>query len=268
MADLAQQEKILQQQVQQKPSADSWQRLGLVRHLQNHFADAIPAFRQAVALDSRLWTAHLFLGIDLYRTNQFKAALDALQHADQLAPAVHAGRDEVDYWLGAANIALQQPLVGLQSLEKLLSRNPKHTQALELATQTYTDLGSRLWNDVAERDFETPEGREVFGHMLEDEGNAAKAMETYRVSLAMNPKRAGPRLAMARMLLKENKPAEALPLLKEELTLSTDPEVLLLAGLSAAQTGDRAAAERWLKEAERWESTKTDAATALAAVRR
>ena len=73
---------------------------------------------------------------------------------------------------------------------------------------------------------------------------------------------------MARMLLKENKPAEALPLLKEELTLSTDPEVLLLAGLAAAQRGDGATAERWLKEAERWESTKTDAATALAALRR
>lgn len=268
MADLAQQEKILQQQVQQKPSADSWQRLGLVRHLQNHFADAIPAFREAVALDSRLWTSHLFLGIDLYRTNQFKAALDALQHADQLAPDTHAGRDEVDYWLGAANIALQQPLVGLQSLEKLLSRNPNHAQALELATQTYTDLGSRLWNDVAERDFETPEGQEIYGRMLEDEGNTAKAMEAYRASQLLSLKRPGPRLARARVLLKESKPAEALQLLKEELALSTDPEVLLLAGLAAIQTGDTATAERWLKDAERWESTKTDAATALGAVKR
>jgi len=268
MADPAQQEKVLHQQVQQKPSADSWQRLGLIRHLQNHFSAAIPAFREALTLDPSLWTSHLFLGIDLYRTNQFKAALEALQHADQLAPVVHAGRDEVDYWLGATNVALQQPWIGLQSLEKLLARNPKHAAALELATQTYTDLGSKFWNDVAERDFETSEGREVFGHMLEDEGNAAKAMETYRVSQVMNPKRPGPRLAMARMLLKENKSTEALPLLKEELTLSTDPEVLLLAGLAAAQIGDGVAAERWLKEAERWESTKTDAATALAALKR
>lgn len=263
-SDVAAQEKFYEERVREAPTADLWQRLGLTRHLQNRYAEAIPAFREAVRLDPNLWTAHLFVGIGLYRTNDFRSSLASLEKADALAPEKHFGRDEIDYWLGAARIALKQPVRGLQILERLLARNPKRLDALELAVQTYIDVGTSLWNEVAEETFETPQGYEIHGHALEDGQNQAAAIEAYQTSRTLDPRRPGPRLGIARVLLNKGKPSEALQLLQQELAISVDPQARLLAGLAAAQTGDRASAERWLKEAALWPATQAEASAALA----
>lgn len=265
--DLAATEKSLEELTRKQPTADLWQRLGLARHLQNRYETAIPAFREAIRLNPNLWTSHLFLGIGLYRTNQFPLALESLNRADRLAPRSHAGRDDLDYWLGATRIALKQPMAGLRSLEVLLARNPRHPDALELVTQTYADLGTSLWNQVAEKHFDTAPGREVHGHALEDEGNRAAAIVAYRESKAMNEKRAGPRLELARLLFQDEKAGEALALLKEESSISIDPQVSLFAGMAAMQTGSVDAAIPWLEESSRWSSSGADAALALAQIR-
>ncbi len=160
-------EAAYEQEIKLRPSALAWQRLGLARHLQNKFDSAIPAFRSALKLDPTLWTSHLFLGICLYRTNRFEEAESSLQIADRLAPPRDPGRDELEFWLGATLVARRNPLAGLQFLERLLARNPKHTGALELATRAYAEASTALWNDVAEQDFESPAGWEVHGHALQ-----------------------------------------------------------------------------------------------------
>src|SRR5258708_20752865 len=209
-ADLPAPAKAYENELKVRPVAGTWQRLGLVRHLQNNFDGGIAAVREATGLDPSLWTSNLFLGICLYRTNQFGQALSALEQAQRVAPRFQPGRDELDYWLGATRIALKQPLAGLQSLERLLARNPKHVEALELTVRTYADLGSALCNDVAERSFETAPGYEVHGHALESEGNLDGALEAYRRSKAISPRRDGPGLAVRRAPLREGRGGEAL----------------------------------------------------------
>lgn len=265
--DLPVAERAYEVELKARPSAEKWQRLGLVRHLQNKFASAILAFREATRLNASLWTSHLFLGIGLYRTNQFQAALDSLSRADRLAPKDDPGRDELDYWLGAARIALKQPLAGLTSLERLLMRNPKHREALELASRTYASAASGLWNDVAERNFETAAGWEVHGHALESENTVGGAMEAYQRSRTLNPKRPGPRLAISRLLLRIGKAEEALAVLKEELTLARgDPETAYYAGLAAVQLGRHSEAAPLLDAAARWGRKVPEAALALTQV--
>src|SRR5258706_671570 len=153
-------------------------------------------------------------------------------------PRNRPGRDELDYWLCATRSALKQLLAGLQSLERLLARNPKHVEALELTVRTYADLGSALWNNVAERSFETAPGYEVHGHALESEGNIEGALEAYRQSKALNSRRDGPRLAIGRLLLRQGRTEEALASLHDELTLGPgDPETSYTAGLAPIQLG-------------------------------
>jgi tetratricopeptide (TPR) repeat protein len=217
-------EKALEKQVKVEPSAENWQKLGLSRYLGNRFDTAIPAFREAVRLNPRLWTSHLFLGISLYRTNEFPLALKSLLEADRLAPAVTQGRDDIEFWLGASYIAQNQPWAGLQALERLLARNPDHKEALHLAARTYADVSANLWNDVAERHFDTPAGLEVHGHALESESNWKGAMQAYRDSIRLAPRRAGPRRALGRLLLAEGNAREALRVLQEELKLAPADE--------------------------------------------
>lgn len=266
-ADLAAREAAYEQELKTRPSAEGWQRLGLVRHLQNKFDAALPAFRHAVRLDPSLWTSHLFLGICLYRTNQFAQALASLHRAERLAPASGPGRDDLDYWLGATRIANRNPLGGLQDIERLLKRNPAHVEALQLATETYADVSSALWNDVAERNLESAPGWQVHGQALESEGDQQGALDAYQRSMALNPKRAGPRTAIGRLLLAQGKTAEAVAILREEMMLAPgSAQASYYAGLAAIQLGRHAEAAPLLEVASLWARNDPEAAIALAQV--
>lgn len=260
-------EEAYERELQSHPSADLWQRLGLTRHLQSKFDTAIPAFREALLLNPSLWTSRVFLGICLYRVNLFSEARSELERAEREAPPNDPGRDEIDYWLGASLIAVGQPLVGLAVIERLLARRPSRLDAIELAVETYTDLGSSLWNHVAERSFESAAGYEVHGHALEAEGNVQQALEAYRRSKTVDPRRIGPGTAIGRLLLSQGKPVEARTVLNDELKLApTDPQASYYAGLAAVQLGETAEAARLLEIAERWTTHDPEPAIALAQV--
>jgi tetratricopeptide (TPR) repeat protein len=262
--DVAAVERNAAELAKAQPSADNWQKLGLSRYLQNKYDPAIEAFRQALRLDSSLWTSHLFLGISLYRTNQFPLALTSLESADRLAPATAQGRDDVDYWLGATLIALHQPLKGLQALERLLHRSPRHSEALQLTTETYAETASALWNRVAERAFDTAAGQEVHGYALESEGNRNAAMEAFRRSQEIAPQRAGPGTAIGRLLLSSGDIQTAREALAKEIQNDpASPEAHFYAGLLAFRENRPDQAAKLLKVAAAWLPWNEDPALAL-----
>jgi tetratricopeptide (TPR) repeat protein len=265
--DFATAEKAYEAALRYRPHAETWQRLGLVRYLQNKFDSAIFPFQEAIRREPARWTAHLFLGICLYRTNQFMAARAALEEARRRAPPGTMGRDDLDFWLGAAYIATKRPLAGLQFLERLLARRPAHSEALELVAQTYADVASALWNAVAERHFDTAPGWQVHGHALESEGNLQAALEAFRQSKALDPRRPGPGLAMGRLLLYQGKAEEARNVLLEELALAPEePEVSYLAGLAAVQLERYSEAAKFIEAAARRRPQNSEILLALAQV--
>jgi tetratricopeptide (TPR) repeat protein len=265
--DLPAAEAALTRLVKATPSAQNWERLGLTRHLQNKYESAIPAFREAIRLDGQRWTSHLFLGICLYRTNEFQGALASLGIADRIAPARSPGRDDVEFWLAATHVALRKPLEGLATIERLLERNPKHADALELAVRTAAEAGTAAWNRVAETAFETSPGYEVHGHALESEGNRTAALEAFRKSRELDPARPGPGFAIGRLLLVNGKAREALDVLRAEVRLSgCDPAAFYYAGLAAVQSSQYEDARPWLEVAAKWPARNPEALLALAQV--
>lgn len=243
---------------QAERDANAWQREGLEAHLRNDFRASIPAFEQALRLDPDLWTSELFRGIGLYRTNRFAEALQAVERASKRATG--QGKDEADYWLGAAHIALKNPLTGLRSLERLLARNPQHVDALELAARTYSDTSSALWNRVAEHHFDTPAGFEVHAHALEGEGNAAGAIEYFTKSQKRAPGRAGPARELGRLQGDAGQLRQAVKL------APSDGRAHYLLGLWAIQHGDLAMAAVHLDKAVTWSAADYEPAIALAQV--
>ena len=168
--------------------------------------------------------------------NQFGPAVEALSAADRLGPPTGQGRDEIDFWTGAARLAAGEQLAGLRALEKLLARNPRHVDALQLVTQHYASASSRIWNEVAERHFQTAVGQHIHGQVLESEGDAANALAAYRQARALNPARPGPAADIGRLLLSSRQTADALAALEQELTVAPhNGEASFYAGLALIQ---------------------------------
>lgn len=190
-----------------RPDAAIYERLGLVRHLQNKFADAIPAFTQSLKREPDRWASRLFLGIDYYRTNDFDRAFAELKRADQLQPH----NFEIEFWLGATHLALKHFMPGLQILETLLQQQPNNLEILRLLTENCDALGATLLNKVAELYPNTPAGLEVHAQALEYEGANDAALQVYVELQRRDPNRSGIKDAIERLKATSSAPRPPLP---------------------------------------------------------
>jgi tetratricopeptide (TPR) repeat protein len=188
-------ERAYEKAAELHPDPGTFQRLGLVRHLQNKFALAIPAFERSLQLDPNQWSARLFLGIDLYRMNRYDLAFTQLQRAARLRP------DDPDtcFWLGLAYLARKDYFPGLVLLEQLSREQPKNLEVLRILAENYVVFGTSLLNRVAENNPNTPAGLQVQAQALEFEGANDAALDAYRELERRAPGRPGVAEAIARL---------------------------------------------------------------------
>ncbi len=188
-------ETIYARMVSENPNAELYQRLGLVRHLQNKFEPAAKAFEAAIRLDPSLWTSHLFLGIDLYRLNRFDDAAAHLAKADRL----HPGDREVKFWMGANELARHHYIAGFEALEFVLERDPTNAEVLRMLAESYASYGTALLDEVGNKYPNSPAGLIVQGKAFEFEGAYGPALDSYRAALALTPNRPGLRESINRV---------------------------------------------------------------------
>jgi tetratricopeptide (TPR) repeat protein len=188
-------ESIYSQLLNNHPEAQLYQRLGLVRHMQNKFSSAAQAFAAAVKLDPSLWSSHLFLGIDLYRMDQFDAADSHLTTANRLRP----NEPEVMFWSGVTKLARHDYLRGFTILETVLERDPSNTEVLRILAESYASYGTSLLNEVGNKYPTTAAGLVAQGKAFEFEGAYRPALDAYQSAFAADPHRPGLREAINRV---------------------------------------------------------------------
>jgi tetratricopeptide (TPR) repeat protein len=196
-------ESIYLQLLAHGPSATLYERLGLVRHMQDKFEMAAQAFEEAIKLDQNLWGSHLFLGIDLYRMNQFDLANHHLEIANRLRP----NEPEIMFWSGATKLARHDFMAGFNLLEAVLKRDPSKVEVLRMLAESYAAYGTSLLNQVGEKYPKSPAGLTVQGKAFEFSGDYGPALDYYRAALALSPGRPGLRESITRVeiLLRESK---------------------------------------------------------------
>jgi tetratricopeptide (TPR) repeat protein len=200
-------EREYQQALALRPDAATYQRLGLIQHLQNKFQDAIPAFEQSLKLEPNQWSARLFLGIDLYKTNHFDRALGQLKAADRLRP----NDPEIRLWLGLTYLARKEYLTGLAMLEALSSEQPQNLELLRILAENYAVFGTTLLNKVAESYPDSPAGLQIHAQALEFEGSNSAALEVYLQLQKLQPARPGVAEAVDRLKASVSEPRPTSP---------------------------------------------------------
>jgi len=201
-------------------SADIFQNLGLVYHMDNRYQKAIQAFEKALALEPGLWASHLFLGIGCYKTNQFDRAATALAKAIDLNSK--AAELEGRFWLGVTYKALGRNEDAIRELENRLKQTPRDIEVLYNLSDAYRSSApqkaTELLNRMLAIDPHSYRVKQMEGEVFEHQEKYSQALAAYREAHRLKPDTPGLRFALGSVFWKMRQFDEAKKWLAEELS--------------------------------------------------
>lgn len=201
-------------------SADIFQNLGLVYHMDNRYQKAILAFEKALAMEPGLWASNLFLGIGCYKTNQFDRAVVALNKALELDPK--AADLEGRFWLGVTYKALGRNEEAVRELEKRLERTPQDIEVLYNLSSACRPFAPHKATDLLNRmlaiDPNSYRVKQMEGEVFEHQEKYPQALAAYQAAYAQKPHVPGLRFALGSVYWKMRQFDEAKKWLTAELS--------------------------------------------------
>ena len=128
------------------------QSLGVTLHLAKHFPKSIEHLVEAIRLDSQLWGAFLFLGIDYYQIGKFDDAIEALNQSLELNPDLA----ETQRWLGLSYSAVHQYEEAIQHLSRSTGPRNDDAEALFHLARAYDSRASQLFEEIGRAEPDSP----------------------------------------------------------------------------------------------------------------
>lgn len=128
------------------------QSLGVTLHLAKRFPQSIEHLVEAVRLDSQLWGAFLFLGIDYYQIGKFDDAIEALNQSLELNPDLA----ETQRWLGLSFSAVQRYEEAIQHLSRSTGPRNDDAEALFHLARAYDGRASQLFEEIGRAEPDSP----------------------------------------------------------------------------------------------------------------
>jgi tetratricopeptide (TPR) repeat protein len=161
------------------------QSLGVTCHLRGHYSEAIEALGKAIALDEQLWGAHLFLGMDYYRTNQFEKAIAPLKRSLELN--LERTEPEARLWLGLSYAALGAHESAVGELRRARTLRANDVEVLYQLGRAYDRYGSLLFGRIQEIDADSSLVHLLQAERYASEGREELARIEYSEALSLRP---------------------------------------------------------------------------------
>ena len=128
------------------------QSLGVTLHLAKRFPQSIEHLVEAIRLDSQLWGAFLFLGIDYYQIGKFDDAIEALNQSLELNPDVADTRR----WLGLSYSAVHRYEESIQPLSRSTGPRNDDAESLFHLARAYDGRASQLFEEIGRAEPDSP----------------------------------------------------------------------------------------------------------------
>jgi len=180
-------------------SAELYQNLGLVYHLQNNYRAAIVVFEKALKIQPDLWVSNLFLGMGYFKTNRFSEALPLLQKALDRGPkqAELEGR----LWLGITYMALGRYEDAISQLERRAGLAPLDLEVLYSLAEAHGRYATLLYDRLLKGHSESARASQFQGDQAEAGGKHEEAIEAYKEAASRQPDLEGIYLSMGTVYL-------------------------------------------------------------------
>lgn len=244
-------------------SADALLNLSIAEFKAAHFPEAASSAAAAARIDPQLVPAHLLLGASLLETGEFGRAMAALERAIALNPSERNGR----LMLGEALLGGGRAVDAVGHLEaatSLLPQNPRAWYGLGKAYQAAgrSEEAAGAWRRLAG----LPPSVESRIHTAEEQDAAQRwrdAVLQWKAALEMAPANRRAKLGLAWALFRSRDYEAAMDVLKPMLAGSAGAEIPFLYGASLLNQQKPAEAMPHLKEALAREPAMLPATAAL-----
>ena len=271
----------------QPTSAEAYAHLGFLESQQQRYAQAIPLYRKALALDPRMPALRMNYGLALFKAGELKDALATFEGLLKQLPSSSPEAQRLKTLIGMSHYGLKQYAAAVPYLKQATESEPQNLPFRLLLA--HSCLWSKqyqcvldVYREILNLNAESAEADMLAGEAMDEMQDHSGAIEQFRAAVKANPKEPSVHFGLGYLLwtqgqydgaarefqaeldnvpnnpqaiayladsqIKLNHPEIARPLLEKALRLSPEMELAHLdLGIVEADAGKNDAAVRELK---------------------
>jgi tetratricopeptide (TPR) repeat protein len=207
-------------------SPESWAHLGLIEARQQHYKEAVPNYRKALALNPGTPGLRMDMGLALFKGGEFKQAIVQFERLLNVAPQSSPEAQRLTILLGMSHYGLGEYVEAVPYLKEAAAADQENLQ-LRLAL-AHSCLWSKQYKCVLDTDKEilTIDPESAVADMLAGEAqdelkNADGAIAEFRAAVKANPKEPSVHFGLGYLLWTQRRYPEAIQ--EFEAELANDP---------------------------------------------
>ncbi len=173
-------------------SSEAYAHLGLLAARQEHYQDAVPLYRKALALGSTLPGLRMNLGLALFKGGDARQALAVFTQMLKRAPAGSADRQRLTILIGMCHYGLGEYSLAVPMLKEAAADDPRNlTLLMALAHSCLWTKQFQCVLDTDRRiltiDPESAEADMLAGEALDEMKDSKGAIEQFRAAVKADP---------------------------------------------------------------------------------
>jgi tetratricopeptide (TPR) repeat protein len=203
-------------------SAEAYAHLGFLEARQEHYDEAIPLYRKALALNPTMPDLKLNLGLSLFKSGALKQAIQIFTPLLKSQPSSSPDALHLNVLIGMAHYGLGEYAAAVPYLKEAAIRDPKSLQ-LRLAL-VQSCLGSKqyqcvldIYREILMLNAESAEADMLAGEALDEMKDSTGAIQQFRAAIKVNTKEPDVHFGLGYLLWKLDRYEEAGHEFKAEL---------------------------------------------------
>ncbi|HEX4488792.1 MAG TPA: tetratricopeptide repeat protein [Terriglobales bacterium] len=203
-----------------RPTAEAYAHLGFLEARQDHYKEAIPLYRKALALNPTMPGLRMNFGLALFKGGELKEAIQAFQHVQKTQPE-EAPR--LKTLIGIAYYGLNDYTAAIPYLKEVTAGDPQNLPfRLMLA---HSCLGAKqyqcvldVYHEILLLNAESAEADMLAGEALDDMKDKPGATQQFRAAVKANPQEPNVHFGLGYLLWGQSQYEEAAQEFEAELT--------------------------------------------------
>jgi tetratricopeptide (TPR) repeat protein len=203
-------------------SSEAYAHLGLLEARQERYKEAVPLYRKALALNSRVPGLRLNLGLALFKAGEMKDALHEFEPLLKSTPRSSPDRQRLAILIGMSYYGVEDYAQAAPYLKEAAARDPQNLP-LRLAL-AHSCLWSKQYqcvldpyHEILMLNAESAEADMLAGEALDELKDAPGAIEQFRAAVKSDPRMPDVHFGLGYLLWSKHRYEEAVPEFQAEL---------------------------------------------------